>query len=125
MTGTEPHAWETGLMDTITYVGLDVHKATVCVALAESGRGGELRQLGVFQNRPEIVMKLAARLSTKNRTNRSLGDLAEPRMGSKPLRDWSFLTSDRRAVVNLPSIKRAGVQIMPGPGPKTLCQTVT
>ena len=73
MTGTEPHAWETGLMDTITYVGLDVHKATVCVALAESGRGGELRQLGVFQNRPEIVMKLAARLSTKNRTNRSLG----------------------------------------------------
>jgi hypothetical protein len=32
-------------MDTITYVGLDVHKATVCVALAESGRGGELRPL--------------------------------------------------------------------------------
>jgi hypothetical protein len=29
MTGTEPHAWETGLMDNITYVGLDVHKATV------------------------------------------------------------------------------------------------
>jgi hypothetical protein len=24
MTGTEPHTWETGLMDTITYVGLDV-----------------------------------------------------------------------------------------------------
>jgi hypothetical protein len=32
MTGTEPHAWETGLMDTMTYVGLDVHKATVAVA---------------------------------------------------------------------------------------------
>jgi hypothetical protein len=39
MTGTEPHAWETGLMDSITYVGLDVHKATVSVAVAESGRG--------------------------------------------------------------------------------------
>jgi hypothetical protein len=38
MTGTEPHAWETGLMDAITYVGLDVHKATVCVALAEGVR---------------------------------------------------------------------------------------
>jgi hypothetical protein len=25
-------------MDTITYVGLDVHKATVAVALAEDGR---------------------------------------------------------------------------------------
>ena len=34
MTGTEPHAWETGLMENITYVGLDVHKATVCVAIA-------------------------------------------------------------------------------------------
>src|SRR5262245_46542638 len=63
MTGTEPHAWETGLMETITYVGLDVHKATVCVALAEAGRGGEIRQVGVFENRPEIVTKLAARLS--------------------------------------------------------------
>jgi hypothetical protein len=47
-------------MDSITYVGLDVRKATVCVALAESGRDGELRQLGVFENRPEILMKLAA-----------------------------------------------------------------
>jgi hypothetical protein len=44
--GTEPHAWETGLMDTITYVGLDVHKATVSVAVAESGRDGEIRQIG-------------------------------------------------------------------------------
>ena len=51
MTGTEPHAWRTGLMDDITYVGLDVHKATVCVAVAEGGRGGEVRQLGVFDNR--------------------------------------------------------------------------
>ncbi len=31
-------------MDNITYVGLEVHKAKVCVAVAESGRGGEVRQ---------------------------------------------------------------------------------
>ena len=67
MSGTEPHGWETGQMDDITYVGLDVHKATVCVALAESGRGGEVRQIGVFENRSEILVKLAARLSKGGR----------------------------------------------------------
>jgi transposase len=67
MTGTEPHAWETSLMDTITYVGLDVRKATISVALAESGRGGEVRQVGVFENRPEVLMKLAARLGKAGR----------------------------------------------------------
>jgi hypothetical protein len=36
--------------------------ATVCVAVAESGRGGEERQIGVFENRPEILCKLAAKL---------------------------------------------------------------
>jgi hypothetical protein len=30
-----------------------VHKATVSVALAESGRGSEIRQVGAFENRPE------------------------------------------------------------------------
>jgi transposase len=45
-------------MNDITYVGLDVHKATVCVA--ESGRGGEVRQVGVFENRPEILSRMVA-----------------------------------------------------------------
>ena len=66
MADTEPHAWETGRMNSITYVGLDVHKATVSVAVAEGYRGGEVRQLGVFENRPEVLSKLAARLSNKN-----------------------------------------------------------
>jgi hypothetical protein len=46
-------------MDTTTYVGLDVHKATISVAVAESGRGGEIRHIGVFENRPEVLAKLA------------------------------------------------------------------
>jgi transposase len=54
-------------MDTITYVGLDVRKATVSVAVAEGGRGGEVRQVGVFENRPEVLAKLAARLSKAGR----------------------------------------------------------
>jgi hypothetical protein len=49
-------------MKDITYVGLDVHKATICVAIAESGRGGELREVGVFENRPEVLRKIPSPL---------------------------------------------------------------
>jgi hypothetical protein len=34
---------------------MDAHKATVCVALAESGRG-EVRQIGIFENRREVLI---------------------------------------------------------------------
>ena len=40
MTGAEPHAWETGLMDIITYVGLDVHKPALAKAGGDGLRGG-------------------------------------------------------------------------------------
>lgn len=45
------------------YVGWMCKKVTISVALAENGRGGEARQVGVFENRPEVLTKLAARLS--------------------------------------------------------------
>ena len=54
-------------MNDITFVGLDVHKATVCVVTAESGRSGEVRHVGVFENRPEILKKMAARLGKDGR----------------------------------------------------------
>src|SRR6187401_2515268 len=54
-------------MDDIIFVGLDVHKATVCIAVAEGGRDGDVRQLGVFENRPEILNKVVSRLSKGGR----------------------------------------------------------
>ena len=48
--------------DTI-FVGLDVHKATVAVAVAEGMRGGEVRQMGSFPHRAGDIDKLAAKLA--------------------------------------------------------------
>jgi transposase len=54
-------------MDNITFVGLDVHKATVCVAVAESGGRGEVRQIGVSENRPEVPGKMVGQLAKNGR----------------------------------------------------------
>ncbi len=67
MAGTEPHTWRAEQMDNITFFGLDVHKATVCVAVAESGRGGEVRQVGVFESRSEVLSRMVTRLGKNGR----------------------------------------------------------
>ena len=37
------------------YLGLDVHAETIAVAIAESGRNGEVRSLGTIPNTPEAL----------------------------------------------------------------------
>ena len=54
-------------MGSIVFVGMDVHKATIAVAVAEGVRGGEVRQLGIFPNRAEVIAKLAGRLARDGR----------------------------------------------------------
>ena len=54
-------------MNTTIFVGLDVHKATVSVAVAEGQRGGEIRHLGTFPNRSDQIAKFAQRLAREGR----------------------------------------------------------
>lgn len=50
-------------MQTRSFIGLDVHKDTISVSIAEDGRDGQVRFIGVIANTPDEVAKMAKRLS--------------------------------------------------------------
>ena len=51
-------------MEHTTFIGLDVHKASISVAVAQGVRGGEVRHLGSVPNRPDHIRKLAEKLAS-------------------------------------------------------------
>src|SRR4051812_15282809 len=50
-------------MDKKTFIGLDVHKDSISISIAEEGRNDPVRFLGVIPNSAEAVAKMAKRLS--------------------------------------------------------------
>lgn len=54
-----------------TFIGLDVHKETIAVALAEVGQRGRVREYGKIAHRPAAVTALAAKLAPTGRALQS------------------------------------------------------
>ena len=49
-------------MPDIRFIGLDVHKAKISVAIAEDGRNGEVLSYGSIDNTPTAIAKLLKKL---------------------------------------------------------------
>jgi len=51
--------------ETITYVGLDVHKETIAVSLADGSGRGDVRSFGQIVNTPAALSRLLTKLVRK------------------------------------------------------------
>jgi hypothetical protein len=83
------------LKQLITYIGLDVHKETIAVALAEAGKRSEVREYGKIANTQTGVNALAAKGSVRARARRPVwlagdgaGRLRDQRGGNRGWTVW-------------------------------------
>ena len=110
----------------ITYVGLDVHKDTIAVALAEAGVRGDVRAYGKVANTPAAMKALAAKLSRIGSVLRFCYEAGPCGYGIQrqltlaghgcvvvapsliPRKSGDRIKTDRRDAINLAKLHRAG-----------------
>src|SRR6201996_655858 len=110
----------------ITYVGLDVHKDTIAVALAEAGLRGEVREYGKIPNTPAALKALTVKLAPGRRELRFCYEAGPCGYGIQrqltgaghecavvapsliPRKPGERIKTDRRDALNLARLHRAG-----------------
>lgn len=108
------------------FIGLDVHKATISVAVAEGERGGEVRHWGTIPHRPDHIRKLVEKLGADGRhlhfcyeagpcgygLHRQLVELGHDCIvvapSLIPVKAGDRVKTDRRDAVMLAKLHRAG-----------------
>ena len=109
-----------------TYIGLDVHKDTIAVALAEAGVRGDVREYGKIANTPAAVQALATKLSRVGNALRFCYEAGPCGYGIQrqltlaghdcvvvapsliPRKPGDRIKTDRRDAINLAKLHRAG-----------------
>src|SRR6201995_2446315 len=109
----------------ITYVGLDVHKDTIAVALAEAGLRGEVREHGKIPNKPAALKALTVKLAAARRELRFCYEAGPCGYGIQrqlteaghectvvapsliPRKPGERIKTDRRDAINLAKLHRA------------------
>jgi transposase len=110
----------------ITYIGLDVHKDTIAVALAEASLRGEVRERGKIPNSPAALKTLAVKLASTGRDLRFCYEAGPCGYGIQrqlagmghecavvapsliPRKPGERIKTDRRDAINLAKLHRAG-----------------
>lgn len=113
-------------MQSSMFIGLDVHKATISVAVAQGERGGEVRHWGTIPHRPDHIRKLVEKLGVDGRhlyfcyeagpcgygLHRQLVELGHDCIvvapSLIPVKKGDRVKTDRRDAVMLAKLHRAG-----------------